>query len=1173
MRIDALQLIAFGPFTGSILDLSKGREGLHVVYGQNEAGKSSALRALRNLLYGIPVRSNDNFLHPYPQMRIGAVLKTGSGKTLEIIRRKGRVGTLRDAQDDAIVEEAALQQFLMGVDADLFATMFGISHEDLVKGGRDIIQGGGDVGRLIFSAGSGIANLREIQTELESQAAALFLPRGQRAINEHLKLLKDSQKELRESLLTGQDWVNLNEALQSAKTRKKSVDAELAERQKERNRFKRVGEALPLIARRAELIEELGEYAGAVLLSPEFAEKRRELNAEQVGAAVRRKQAGQNIEDYRRDIAELAPEPALLENTGAIEEFHRELGSQRKAAKDRIELVVRRKTCLGEARAILRSLRDDLSLEQAETLRIHKTEAVRIQKLGTLFERIHARMEESRDRLPEIVREIAGTEEELASLPETREIEELQNSLAEAIELRTIEKQLFTETAEIKAFEKAVSIEQKKLGFETHPAEDLERLPVPSLETVGVFETDMADAASRMKDIGNEIRKAKAGLAETDRQIEADRLQQEVPTEGDLQQARALRDQGWQLIAGILADKAPSEDEIRTFLDNMQGAQTLAAAFQEALTDADAVSDRLRREADRVVAKARLLADQAAYRKEIDQAEKERRDAAKRRETLDTQWNDLWKPSGVSPRTPREMAQWIRDFQALASRIGELRIRRKKADASREQISAQRQKLVDCLKALGEPEPAGGLSFSGLVKRAEALIQKEQENLQRRNQLERDKKRKEKERSAAKERLASTEAELKQWQGRWQEAVAPIGLKAEALPEEATAFMEELKDLFDKIKEAGILQSRIEGIDRDADRFAEKVENLVRVVAPDLSGRSSEEAAMDLHQRLKKAVEASTRKETLQKQLEQEKKRYAKAEDDISRIETELDVLCKEARCENPDQLVEAEKRSDRRRQIESELKATDEQLRHLSAGATVEVFVAEAVEIDPDSIAGRIERLEESIEALEEERSNLDKEIGVYDHELKKMDGTSRAAALAEDIQTILGSIERHAEQYARLKIAAKVLSMAIERYSEKSQGPILKRASELFCRITHGSFEGLRADLDENGQPMIVGSRPGSREFVAVEAMSDGTADQLYLALRLAGLEMYLEKNEPLPFVVDDILIMFDDIRAAATLEILAELSKRTQVIFFTHHRHLVDLAERNIDSAALVTHTLER
>jgi uncharacterized protein YhaN len=80
-----------------------------------------------------------------------------------------------------------------------------------------------------------------------------------------------------------------------------------------------------------------------------------------------------------------------------------------------------------------------------------------------------------------------------------------------------------------------------------------------------------------------------------------------------------------------------------------------------------------------------------------------------------------------------------------------------------------------------------------------------------------------------------------------------------------------------------------------------------------------------------------------------------------------------------------------------------------------------------------------------------------------------------------------------------------------------------------------------------------------VGVEGMSDGTRDQLYLALRLATLEQYLANHEPLPFIVDDILIQFDDQRAEAALQVLAELSAKTQVLFFTHHWRLVELAKK--------------
>ena len=77
----------------------------------------------------------------------------------------------------------------------------------------------------------------------------------------------------------------------------------------------------------------------------------------------------------------------------------------------------------------------------------------------------------------------------------------------------------------------------------------------------------------------------------------------------------------------------------------------------------------------------------------------------------------------------------------------------------------------------------------------------------------------------------------------------------------------------------------------------------------------------------------------------------------------------------------------------------------------------------------------------------------------------------------------------------------------------------------------------------------------------MSEGTCDQVYLALRLAGLSLYSEKEEALPFIVDDILVNFDEQRSLSTLRVLAELSKRTQIIMFTHHAHIVELAEEHL------------
>ena len=144
------------------------------------------------------------------------------------------------------------------------------------------------------------------------------------------------------------------------------------------------------------------------------------------------------------------------------------------------------------------------------------------------------------------------------------------------------------------------------------------------------------------------------------------------------------------------------------------------------------------------------------------------------------------------------------------------------------------------------------------------------------------------------------------------------------------------------------------------------------------------------------------------------------------------------------------------------------------------------------------------------------------------------------------------------------------IERYREKNQGPILARASELFSSLTGGSFARLQIDDDGDGRSVLKGVRPEGL-LVGIDAMSDGSHDQLYLALRLASLEAWLQSHEPVPFIVDDILLNFDDIRATAALTALAELSRQTQVLFFTHHRHIVELARRHLSPDVVFVHQL--
>jgi uncharacterized protein YhaN len=209
-----------------------------------------------------------------------------------------------------------------------------------------------------------------------------------------------------------------------------------------------------------------------------------------------------------------------------------------------------------------------------------------------------------------------------------------------------------------------------------------------------------------------------------------------------------------------------------------------------------------------------------------------------------------------------------------------------------------------------------------------------------------------------------------------------------------------------------------------------------------------------------------------------------------------------------------------------------------------------EAAESDIDAIEGKLERVSAELKALQSNRDTLRDQRQTIQNEIKAKDGNALAANASEEAEQQLATMVSGVEQYLRLQIAALILEQRIEDYRKKNQAPVLARAGELFCKLTLGSYVNLRDELDESGKPILKGVRPNDLE-VAVEGMSDGTRDQLYLSLCLATLDQHLRKGEPMPFVIDDILIGFDDNRTKICLEVLAELAARSQVLLFTHHR----------------------
>ncbi|MFP4584711.1 MAG: AAA family ATPase [Desulfococcaceae bacterium] len=1173
MKILRLDLRAFGPFTDTTLDLSGGTEGLHLIYGPNEAGKSSALRALTVLLYDFPHKTTDNFIHTNQRLRVGGVFRKTDGSELAVMRRKARKSPLRAADDETVVEEAELSAFLGGVDAESFAALFGIDHDRLVAGGREIIRGAGRVGELLFAAGAGLGDFQQVKESMAAEAADLFKPGGSKpAINASISAFQTQKKAVRDAQLPGEAWEKHDKALKAAESEKENVVASLTRQSAERNRRTRILEALPIIARRDERREEYAPLQSAPVLPEDFEERSRTAMEALRMAESRVKASAEKRERLSEALAALTAPDGLADHADTVKDLLGEAGSIRKAARDRVNLQTQKERHETDAQELLADLRPDLDLSDAGEIRLSRTESRRIRDLAAECEKRTAARNSAREAAGKLERRLRRDREELEKAGEPIDSSALAAAVERVQKRGDVAGDLAAAEAAAGAAETEIADGLARLPFWSADLAALETAAVPSAETVERFETelreaseDVARALERVEEIHAEREAAEAELRKLS-------LDGEVPTEADLQSARNQRDAGWRLVRTAVETGETPKAEVDAFLQasrsNGPKSDTLTEAVETAIRGADDISDRLRREADRVARKVGLVADLERLGQTLDRAKSVATDAQNRQDALLRDWRDLWSRAPLTPGAgrPREMRSWLSDREALLAKASDGREKAERAAALRKLAAECREELTAALHGAGVS--AEETDLSRLLDQARKTLGALEEKRTRRQNLQAAIREREAELDEANGQAENAESALAAWRSKWAEAVRPLGLDADATPGHAHEVMDAYAKFFEHRKEAEGLAQRLAGIDRDADAFADRVAAFVEREAPDLRETPPEVAVDELNSRLAQAQTVRTERQGLKKQLREEETALETAGQALAEVRVQVKALCGEAGCDDPAGLIPAARQSKRRTDLEAELAGLDARLHELAAGAPLPDFVASAREADPDVLAAEMAALDETIRDLETRRSELDQTIGGERAALARMDGGDHAAVLQAEAESILARMAADVEHYARLRLASAVLERAVERYRKKSQGPVLGRAKNLFARMTLGRFTDARVEAFQDGDE-LVGVRHGG-ELVRMNQMSDGTADQLFLAVRLASLESYIRHHEPLPFVVDDILVQFDDHRAKATLEVLAELSRETQVIFFTHHRHLLELAE-GVTAGDVVVHEL--
>ena len=177
---------------------------------------------------------------------------------------------------------------------------------------------------------------------------------------------------------------------------------------------------------------------------------------------------------------------------------------------------------------------------------------------------------------------------------------------------------------------------------------------------------------------------------------------------------------------------------------------------------------------------------------------------------------------------------------------------------------------------------------------------------------------------------------------------------------------------------------------------------------------------------------------------------------------------------------------------------------------------------------------------------------------------GDDAVAKIEERRRTVLLTIEEKANRYLRLRVGIAAAEKALRAYRDQHRSSMMQQASAAFSTISRGAYSGLTTQPDKDGDVLVAMGADGSSKL-AVE-LSKGARFQLYLALRAAGYHEFASVRQPVPFIADDIMETFDDLRAEETLRVFETMARFGQVIYLTHHEHLCRMAERTVPTVRI-------
>lgn len=1166
MRFKSLDLDRYGRFSGHRIDFGDVPSGgdFHLVYGPNEAGKSTLRDACIDFLFGFPHQTKYNFLHANPVLQIGAEVTIGNvDHACRRIKRDS--GSLLGLDGEAL-PDALFNGVLGDVARAGYEQMFSLDEDSLVQGGDEILKSEGDLGTLLFAAASGLSSLSSGFDGIRAEADGFFKKAGR---THRLKIARETLKELQDKIRDLDVQAGEFEALRRDETAKSELHAEARKTRDHNTARLDALKALLDAARPWNDLQALEQALNDISDAPDAPDgwlaEAEELAVNDASNRAALKESEEAAARARQAMAAITLDRKALDIAKAV----------RRLSEDDLEARYRTSQDIDNRRRELRLIEQDIADLCARLGRADTTEPKSLvlpaATLGRIQELIEQRSglkarEETASEEAETAKERAATcATALEQLDAPNDLTEFARQIArlrDDLDGRAVEA-LQRRCVELAADRDAALAALMPWRGE---ADALVGLTIPD-----------AAQLQRLKDTTRGLQEERTSLAaENERMLDEKAvLEAEVAAlsrasggfdDAAAQQARAARDSAWvDLRRDLVADPVAPRAKVETAAD----------AFETGMAANDRIQDQRLGMVSEITELRRAGVALAKCQATLGRARERQAALTSRIEEHEGAVAALLTQLGLPQDTPlASLDLWLERRNTALGRIDALTRAQVEHKALSAQLAAAKADLGTTMRNadIDVSDPIT-LDAHTALARCDTAIEVWAEQKQAREKIEAADKEAQAEATKRAKRHEATRAALSEWDETWEHVIASTWI-GKASPAEVRAIVGLLDAMSGKLEKADTLRLRVDAMGEDRKAYAAEVARLAEVSGRTFEGDTPLDIADGLRQLVFDAEDAARRHKVRAQELEQAEERLAGTTRAAQNVSQRIDEMTRALSAEDLDGLRIILKRSDEKRRLKSELARLEDQLIETLAvadGAAMRVMLNEQL-----ASADEIVVLREELGSLHSARAAEDGHVATLYHDwktaeaaLKAVAGDGEVARLEEQRQVLLLDIEHEAHAFMRLSAGTLLVDDALRSYRETHRSSMMSRASDAFVKMTRGGFTGLVSAPGKKGE-VLVGMRRDGSSIIAPE-MSRGTQFQLYLALRIAGHADFTEKREALPFFADDILEPFDDDRSAETFTLLSDMSKRGQVVYLTHHRHLCELAKEVCGPDGITLHEL--